>query len=124
MRDLLAVAAGGAIGASTRYLVAQAFITRGQTVVPWHTMLVNVTGAFLLGVVMTLSLERGTLSEPWLLFLGVGVLGGYTTFSTFSVETLDLLREGMYAQAAGYSLGSLALGIAAAALGITAARAL
>jgi CrcB protein len=63
------------------------------------------------------------LSETWLLFLGVGVLGGYTTFSTFSFETLDLMRDGLYVQAATYSLGSLALGLAAVALGVAVGRA-
>ena len=123
MRDLLAVAAGGAVGASARYLLAQAMATRGAGFVPWYTFIANISGAFLLGVVVTLSVERGSLSEPWLLFLGVGVLGGYTTFSTFSYETLSLFREGLYAQAAAYSLGSLALGIVAAGLGVAFARA-
>ena len=124
VRDLAAVAAGGAIGASARYLVAQMLASRGEAFWPWHTFVANMTGTFLLGIVVTLSVERGTLSEPWLLFLGVGVLGGYTTFSTFSYETLDLLREGMYAQAATYSIGSLALGVAAAALGVAVVRVL
>ncbi len=123
VRDLVAVAAGGAIGASARYLVAQMLASKGETFWPWYTFAANISGAFLLGIVVTLSVERGTLSEPWLLFLGVGVLGGYTTFSTFSYETLDLLREGLYTQAATYSIGSLALGVAAAALGVAVARA-
>jgi CrcB protein len=118
----LYIAAGGAIGASARYLVAQALAARGESLVPWYTLIANISGAFLLGIVVTLSLERGVLSEPWLLFLGVGVLGGYTTFSTFSYETLDLFREGLYAQAAAYSLGSLAMGVVAAALGVAVAR--
>jgi CrcB protein len=106
-----------------RYIIAQALATRGESYVPWYTFIVNMTGAFLLGIVVTVSLERGDVSETWLLFLGVGVLGGYTTFSTFSYETLELIREGLYAQAAVYSVGSLALGIAAAALGVAFARA-
>jgi len=124
MRDLLAVAAGGAIGASARYMLAQAFAARGENYLPWNTFIATISGAFLLGIVITLSLDRGIISEPWLLFLGVGLLGGYTTFSTFSLETLDLIRDGMYVQAASYSLGSLALGIAAAALGVAVARAI
>jgi CrcB protein len=123
MREVAVVAAGGAIGASARYLVALALASEGEKLLPWYTLLANISGAFLLGIVITLVAERSMLSETWLLFLGVGVLGGYTTFSTFSFETLDLIRDGLYAQAATYSLGSLALGLAAVALGVAVGRA-
>ena len=84
MREVAVVAAGGAIGASMRYLVALALASESERLIPWYTLVANVSGAFLLGIVFTLISERSMLSETWLLFLGVGVLGGYTTFSTFS----------------------------------------
>ena len=124
MRDVLTVAAGGAIGASLRYVIALALVSRGPGYIPWNTALVNISGAFLLGLVVTLSLDRNMLSEAWLLFIGIGILGGYTTFSTFSFETFDLLREGAIAQAALYSIGSLILGVLAAFAGFALGRAL
>ncbi|MDA3935867.1 MAG: fluoride efflux transporter CrcB [Actinomycetota bacterium] len=122
--NLLAVASGGAIGASLRYLLGQAIGTRTLGDFPWHTLAANVSGAFLLGLLMTAGGGRIALSHNWRMFLGVGLLGGYTTFSTFSFETIELLREGAMMHAAANAFGSLALGLVAAAAGIAVGRAL
>ncbi len=122
--NLLAVASGGAIGASLRYLLGQSISTRTPGDFPWHTLAANVSGAFLLGLLMTVGVERTTMSEGTRLFLGVGLLGGYTTFSTFSFETIELLQGGAITHAMANAFGSLALGLAAAALGVVLGRAL
>jgi fluoride exporter len=86
---------------------------------PWATFLVNVSGSAAIGVlvVWVLSMER---PHPWLRpFLGVGVLGGWSTFSTYAVESRDLLATGHQGLAAAYAFGSLVVGIAAVGLGIT-----
>jgi CrcB protein len=121
--EVLYVAAGGAIGAGLRYGVGAWMTERANGSFPWHTLLVNVSGAFLLGVLMAAIGDRGGGPSPWQLFAGVGLLGGYTTFSTFSYESITLLQEGAMAAAAGYVVGSLVLGLAAAGLGVMVGRA-
>jgi fluoride exporter len=85
------VAAGGAIGSVARYGVS-GFLTRGDF--PWGTFAVNLTGTFLLSLLFFVSLGRGFLSSDARTFLFVGVFGGYTTFSTFGLETVELVRAG------------------------------
>ena len=116
-RDLGFVAAGGAIGSALRYGVAVWLSPRGGDGFPWHTLAVNVTGAFLLGLLMSIAAGRAGW-ESWQLFAGVGLLGGFTTFSTFSVETLRLIENGMAGAAVANVAGSVALGLGAATLGI------
>lgn len=100
---------GGAIGAMLRYGLGawvQGLLGPGF---PWSTFLTNITGSLLIGLVLRLSLE-GALSPEWRLFLAVGVLGGYTTFSTFSWETLTLVQQGEWLKAFLYVAGSVVLG--------------
>lgn len=108
--NTLAVAAGGAIGAVCRYLIT---LLAAQTT--WHpsigTLIVNVIGSFLIGWWIACSQGRTTL------FLTVGVCGGFTTFSTFSSQTLTLLQSGCYGQAGLYAAGSVVLCVAATWLG-------
>jgi len=121
---LLAVALGGASGALLRYgatLLTQRYL--GQRF-PWGTLLVNLMGCFLLGALLAWSSERSALSEPTRLFLTVGLLGAFTTFSTFGNETLELLRDGATAAALGYVGVSLVCGLGALFLGRAAALAL
>jgi len=121
---LLAVALGGASGALLRYgamLLTQRYL--GQRF-PWGTLLVNLLGCFLLGALLAWSSERSALSEPTRLFLTVGLLGAFTTFSTFGHETLELLRDGATAAALGYVGASLLCGLAALFLGRAAVLAL
>ena len=85
--------------------------------VPWATLVVNVVGSALLGWVLARS-AAGALSEPVTAALGAGVAGGLTTYSTFAVELVTMTREGEGRPAAWYAAGSVALGCAAAALGL------
>ena len=113
----LAVAFGGALGALTRYVVDRSIEAREFGVFPWSTFMINVSGCFLVGVVVAALVDRHN-APAWLrVGLVMGVLGGYTTFSTFSQETLDLLEEGRLATAMTYALGSLAVGTSAVLIG-------
>jgi len=120
--NIALVAVGGAIGSVLRYAVAQWVVGRFGPVVPWHTLVVNVTGAFLLGLLMALALDKGSLPEQWRLLLGVGVLGGYTTFSTFAFESVELFAEHAPALGLAYALGSVCAGVIAAWAGIMLGR--
>jgi CrcB protein len=97
---------------------------RFGTVFPWGTLLINVSGSFVLGFYLTLVTERFVGRSTTRLFLATGFLGAYTTFSTLSYETVQLLAAGAALPAVGYVVGSLLLGIAAAAVGILSAHAL
>jgi CrcB protein len=113
----LAVALGGALGALTRYLVDRAIEAREFGVFPWSTFTINVSGCFLVGVVIAALVDRHN-APAWLrVGMVMGVLGGYTTFSTFSQETLDLFEEGRLATGLTYSLGSLVVGTLAVLIG-------
>jgi len=115
------VAAGGAIGASARYLASVAVMRALGPGFPWGTMLVNVVGSFLMGVlIVTLAHLGGTRFAP---FLAVGVLGGFTTFSSFSLDAVTLYERGAVAAAAGYVAGSVVLSLAALFAGLVVARA-
>jgi CrcB protein len=120
MTTLFQVALGGAIGASTRYLT-NAAVTRwiGQGF-PYGTMLVNVAGSFLMGVlIMVLAQKGGTRFAP---FLMTGVLGGFTTFSAFSLDAFTLWERGQVGLAGAYVAGSVVLSIAALVAGILTMR--
>ncbi|MCL4078865.1 fluoride efflux transporter CrcB [Coriobacteriia bacterium Es71-Z0120] len=120
--DVLIVAAGGAIGAAARYAVGGWLADRFGPMFPWHTFVINITGAFLLGMLVALSVERGIVPQAWRLALGVGVLGGYTTFSTLSYESVALLSDGAYALGLANMFGSGMAGLVAAWLGLAAGR--
>jgi CrcB protein len=124
VRELAAVAVGGAIGATLRWSIGTWIVSRTGSAFPWHTMLINVSGAFLIGVLMALSLDKGVVSGDWRLFLGTGVLGGFTTFSTLSYESLALIADGLWAQGLANMFGSGVAGLLAAWLGLVAGRAL
>lgn len=121
MTRVLLVALGGALGASARYLLGMWIQTRLGSDFPWGTFIINVTGSFLIGVVLGL-VNAGTLSAEARLFLAVGVLGGYTTFSTFSYETLELLGDGNIQAFLFNALGQLVAGLFAVYLGIVLSR--
>ena len=121
--NTLLVAAGGAVGAALRYLLGGLMQSRLGPDFPWGTFIVNVSGCLLIGVVLGL-VERGALPAEARLFLAVGVLGGYTTFSTFGYETLRLIENGDAIPALLNAFGQLALGLVAVYLGLAAARAL
>lgn len=116
------VMAGGAVGAALRYnatLIAHRF---GYVGYPYATLAVNVIGGLAMGMVAALVL-RGQLAEPWRLFLAVGVLGGFTTFSAFSLDLFQMLERGAYGAALGYALVSVLASLGALVLGFAATRA-
>lgn len=117
------VALGGALGASTRYLLGLWIQNRVGPDFPWGTFVINVTGSFLIGIVLGL-VNAGTLSAEARLFLAVGVLGGYTTFSSFSYETLELLGDGNIQAFLFNAIGQLVAGLLAVYLGIVLSRSL
>lgn len=120
---LLGVAAGGMLGAPSRYVLDQWVSGRTNGFFPWGTFLINATGAFLLGLISGLALYDGLGHLPATV-LGTGFCGAYTTFSTFSYETIRLLEEGAVGAAVRNLAGSLVLGLAAAAAGLALAAAL
>jgi CrcB protein len=117
----LLAALGGALGALARWGIAEA-LPHARGAWPWSTLLINLTGCLLLGVLFAVLAAR--VPEPsWVRpFVGVGVLGGYTTYSTFAVEMVDLGRTGAALEAARYLLVSVVGGVLAVALGAVAAR--
>lgn len=122
LRDLLLVTAGGAVGSALRYGIGRVMGPTADAAFPWHTFLINVTGSFAIGLLLVAAARLGW-PGWWRPLLAVGVLGGYTTFSTFALESVELMLRGSYVTAAAYSLGSLTLGLAAAAAGIFLGRA-
>jgi CrcB protein len=123
LRDLLLVASGGAVGSTLRYLVSQsAPLLLPAAVFPLGTLVVNITGSLLIGLFAGLAEYRQMFGSGARLLLVVGVLGGYTTFSAFSLETLSLLRSGQSLTALLSVFLHISLGIAAAAAGFAAAR--
>ncbi|WP_054814862.1 fluoride efflux transporter CrcB [Nocardia arizonensis] len=118
---LLVIALGGGIGASARYAIGQRWPVRpGQ--VPWSTFAINVSGCLAIGILMVLITEVWVAHRLLRPFLGVGVLGGYTTFSTYCLEIRRLLESGATAEAFGYLGGSVIAALAAVAIGMGMAR--
>ena len=113
---LLGVAAGGAAGSLLRYVLGIAVTRAAAPGFPWATLLINVTGAFLLGLFFRAMAGAGG-SNALRAALTAGFCGGYTTFSTFSYETLLLAEQGSWGRAALYALASVALGLLAVAAG-------
>jgi CrcB protein len=117
------IAAGGALGGLGRWALAEALAHRPGTFA-WSTFVANVSGCFLIGLLMVFVIEVWPPSRYLRPFLGVGVLGGYTTFSTYMLDTRAMLVSGNTEAAAGYLFGSIAVGFAAVWVAILAARAM
>jgi CrcB protein len=120
------VALGGAIGAWLRYLTGLVWL-RGigpvaASAFPWATLSVNLIGSFAMGLLAGTLARHGSGSEEWRLLVGVGVLGGFTTFSAFSLELVNLAERGALGTAALYAAVSLAGGIAGLLAGLIIAR--
>jgi CrcB protein len=120
--DLLLVMTGGALGAGARHLAGQAALALFGPGFPFGTLAVNVAGGLAMGVLAGLLTRTGT-GETWRLFLGVGVLGGFTTFSAFSLDAVTLAGRGQMLAASGYVLLSVAGAIGALLLGLQLTRA-
>lgn len=117
MNSLFPVMIGGAIGAGTRHLVGQAMLARFGPAFPWGTLSINIVGSLLMGLLVGW-LARSGGGDTARLFVGVGILGGFTTFSSFSMEYWMLFERGQNAQAAAYVLASVIGAIAACGLGL------
>jgi len=115
---------GGFLGVNLRYLLQTWAANRLGASFPYGTLIINVTGSLILGFFVTLVTQRVVAPVNWRLFVTVGLLGGYTTFSAFSVETLNLLQAGSWASAGAYLFGNVFLGLAGAFLGMILARVL
>lgn len=118
LRDLIWVAIGGAVGGTARYALSGFIAGRVGEVFPWGTLAVNASGAFAIGVVAAMA-DRHSFFQgpiPWQVAV-VGLLGSYTTVSSFSLQTLALIRDGQSLRAGGNVLASLILCLAGVALG-------
>lgn len=113
---------GGGAGSLVRYAVATAIMTRTGSRFPFGTVLINITGSFLIGLVMTLLTERFSPHPNLRLLLVTGFLGGYTTFSSFEWETLALVRDSGWWLGLVNVVGSVALGYSAVWLGAAIAK--
>ena len=114
---VLGISVAGGIGAACRFVLDGVIKARVRISYPVGTTAINLTGSFLLGLVTGLALAHA-LPQEWRLILGTGFLGGYTTFSTASFETVRLAQQGRWGQAAGNAFGMLAGSLLAAALGL------
>ena len=111
LANSLAVAVGGALGSLARYWLAELLATMGLVDFPWATLFANVSGSFVIGFVATLTGPDGRLlvAPEWRLFWLVGICGGYTTFSSFSLQTLNLAQDGDWLRAGLNVAGSVVL---------------
>ena len=122
MRTFWAVAVGAALGGVARYYLASAVQQRLGATFPWGTLVVNVSGSLLLGVLIRYALATPTVSVEMRALLTTGFCGGYTTFSTYSYETATLLEDGQYGRAGAYALGSVVVALGATFAGFMLAR--
>ena len=118
MLAVLLVAVGGGIGSVTRYLVGGWFAARFGSAFPYGTFAINVTASFIVGFFLAFAQERVSLAPNLRLFVAVGFIGGYSTFSTFEYESVRLLQDGEMLLGAVYLLGSVITGGLAAIGGI------
>lgn len=120
--NLLLVMAGGAIGSGARYLVGRWTLAALGPGWPWGTMTVNLAGGLLMGLLVGMLARVSAPGEGWRLLLGVGVLGGFTTFSAFALDTVGMIERGDWAAAAVYVAVSVAGSVAAVMAGMAVAR--
>lgn len=118
MRVLLGVMVMGALGAAARYLLDGYLSDRMGSSFPWGIMIINVSGSFAIGLVYASLTSRSVLDPSLRVWVTTGFIGAYTTFSTVSLETAQLVQQQSYALAFANSAGSLAAGIVAAGLGL------
>ena len=124
MPNLLFVLVGGAIGAGARYELGRLTLRQFGPGFPWGTLIVNLAGGFAMGLLAGAMAERGTVDRPLWLLLGTGVLGGFTTFSAFSLDLFAMIERGQQGLALGYAVGSTLGALLLLVLGWSIARAL
>jgi fluoride exporter len=113
---------GGGLGATMRHLINVTCIRCMPPGFPWGTFLINITGSTVMGLIAGYLALKGQASQPWRLFLMTGILGGYTTFSAFSLDTALLYERGEVGLAAAYVAGSVALSVAGLFAGLALIR--
>ena len=109
MIECIVVGTGGFIGAVCRYLIGMIPLKEG-CVFPIKTLMINIVGSFLIGIIAALAIKTDFLDSRTILFLKVGICGGFTTFSSFALETADLMKDGKMHLAAIYTVLSVTLG--------------
>lgn len=119
LRAVLLISLGAVLGANARYAVSTLVAARWGVTFPWGTLLINVSGSFLIGLLMAVIVARFEGSPGARALLVTGFLGSYTTFSAYAYETVQLGQRDAYLPALSYALGSVALGVGAAVLGLT-----
>lgn len=117
MKLVLLVGVGGFIGSALRYLISLMVQSKVISTFPFGTFAVNIIGCFLIGAIYALS-DRGNLGAEWRIFIATGILGGFTTFSSFSNETVSMLRDAQYGPALLYAGSSVVFGLLATFFGI------
>ncbi|MFO0980597.1 MAG: fluoride efflux transporter CrcB [Planctomycetota bacterium] len=118
----LLIAIGGALGSCARFAAGTLVSVRYGSQFPWGTLVVNVTGSFLIGVFLAWTTERVLIDPRWRFFLAVGVCGGYTTFSSFAYDTMQLITKGYLLSAFGNVALSTVASVAAVFLGVAFGR--
>ncbi|MCH8494996.1 MAG: fluoride efflux transporter CrcB [Balneolales bacterium] len=118
MKIILFIGAGSFIGGVLRYLISVGMQSKFLSAFPIGTLTVNIIGCFLIGILFGVT-EKLDFTTEWRLFLITGILGGFTTFSAFSLETIGLLSNGLIGQAIGYVLLSVFIGLLATLAGMT-----
>ena len=122
MNSYLLVFVGGGLGASLRHAVNMISARGLGTAFPWGTFIINISGSLVMGLIAGYLAFKGEASQPWRLFLMTGILGGYTTFSAFSLDAALLYERGEIASALFYVLGSVVLSIAGLFAGLALVR--
>jgi CrcB protein len=118
----LVISLGGILGANARYILGTWIAGRYGTSFPYGTLVINISGSFVIGLFLTLIAERFVLHPHWRLFFAVGFLGAYTTFSTFSYESVVLIQNGAWRLGLVNMVGSVVLGPIAVVAGMAVAR--
>ncbi|MEO7306423.1 MAG: fluoride efflux transporter CrcB [Ferruginibacter sp.] len=114
IKNLLLVGLGGGLGSTLRYTTG---LLINSKYFPYATLAINIIGSFIIGIVFAMSIKEEGLSNQWKLLLATGICGGFTTFSAFSLENMELLQSGKTGMAVIYIVLSIVLGILAAFLG-------
>lgn len=115
---MIAVATGGAVGSLCRYLVSNKMSQMVVGSFPWGTFSVNVIGSFIMGIIVGLVSEKWQISNEMKSLITIGILGGFTTFSTFSLDIINLIENKLFGVAVGYFTASVLVSVLALALGL------